>query len=97
MSWTVRVYNTALRNGKNITLSIHFGNGFITIAKDNIKNKNHEIISSLFLRSFGTAKDSRRSDEKIDVIKFGTFREDLFHQLHNFLGHVLLFILKEVF
>lgn len=38
-----------LRNGKNITSNIRFGNGFIAIAKDNIKNKNHEIISSLFL------------------------------------------------
>ncbi len=39
-----------LRNGKNTTSNIRFVNGFMVIAKDNIKNKNHEIISSLFLK-----------------------------------------------
>ena len=41
----------SLRNDKNITSNIHFGNGFIAIAKDNIENKNREIISSLFLNN----------------------------------------------
>ncbi|KKH14972.1 hypothetical protein DU48_01200 [Methanosarcina mazei] len=36
----------ALRNGKNIISNIYFDD-FIAIAEDNIKNKNHEIISSL--------------------------------------------------
>ncbi|AKB76149.1 Mobile element protein [Methanosarcina lacustris Z-7289] len=44
--------NQSLRNGKNITSNIHFGNGFIDIAEDNIENKNSEIISSLFLSYF---------------------------------------------
>jgi polar amino acid transport system substrate-binding protein len=50
LSLLARRLENRLRNGKNITSNIHFGNGFIAIAKDNIKNKNHEIISSLFLK-----------------------------------------------
>jgi len=37
------------RNGKNIISNIHFGNDFIATAEDNTENKNHEIVSSLFL------------------------------------------------
>jgi hypothetical protein len=43
--------NTMLRNGKNIISNIHFGNDFIATAEDNTENKNHEIVSSLFLRN----------------------------------------------
>jgi polar amino acid transport system substrate-binding protein len=50
LSLLARRLENRLRNGKNITSSIHSGNGFIAIAKDNIKNKNHGIISSLFLK-----------------------------------------------
>jgi hypothetical protein len=38
-----------LRNGTNIISNIHFGNDFIAVAEDNTENKNHEIVSSLFL------------------------------------------------
>ncbi|HEX2920193.1 MAG TPA: ABC transporter permease subunit, partial [Bacteroidales bacterium] len=49
LSLLARRLENRLRNGKNITSNIHFGNGFIATAKHNIKNKNHEIIS-LFLK-----------------------------------------------
>lgn len=39
-----------LRNVKNITSKIHFWKGFISLAKDDIDNRNREIISSSFLK-----------------------------------------------
>jgi hypothetical protein len=46
------------------------------------------------LRSFSTAKDSRRSNEKVDVIKVSTFRRIYCIQLKDFFEYISISILK---
>ncbi len=48
-------------------------------------------------RSFCTAKNLRRSDEKVDVIKFSTFRRICFDQLKDCFEYIYDIIQKIVF
>jgi hypothetical protein len=48
-------------------------------------------------RSFSTAKYARRSNEKVDVIKFGTFGGFISFNLMIFFDYIIDVILKEVF
>jgi hypothetical protein len=49
------------------------------------------------LRSFSTAEDARRRNEKVDVIKFSAFSRIYLIQLKDFFDYITYIILKEVF
>ena len=49
------------------------------------------------LRSFSIAEDARRSNEKVDIIKFSAFSRIYLIQLKDFFDYIAYIILKDVF